>query len=73
MSANIVNHVILVSIYTKKIVSAKKKIVDKLVEWNSAEECTENINEVKITWMALFQHENEFVCSYTVSIVLTVI
>ena len=51
----------------------QKKLVDKLVEWNSAEECTENINEVKITGMALFHHENEFVCSYTVSIVLTVI
>ena len=35
-----------------KIVSARKKLVDKLVE-----ECTENIDEVKIAEMALLSLE----------------
>ena len=46
----------------------RKKLVDKLVE-----ECTENIDEVKIAGMALFEHGNECVCSYTVCVVLAVI
>ena len=47
----------------------RKKLVDKLIEWNSvdsnsvehssAEECTENIGEVKIAEMALYEHRNE--------------
>ena len=41
-----------------KTVSAGKKLVDKLVE-----KCTENIDEVKIAGMTLFEHENECVCS----------
>ena len=45
-----------------------KKLVDKLVE-----ECTEKVDEVKIARMALFEHENECVCSYTISVVLAVI
>ena len=44
----------------------RKKLVDKLVERTSAEECTENIVEVKIARMALFEHENECVCYYTI-------
>ena len=40
----------------------KKKNVDKLVE-----ECTENIDEVKIA------DENEYVCSYIICLVLVVI
>ena len=40
----------------------KKKKVNKLVE-----ECTENIDEVKIA------HENEYVCSYIICLVLVVI
>ena len=43
-------------------------MVDKLVE-----ECTENIDEAKLTGIALFEHGNECVCSYTVCIVLGVI
>ena len=39
----------------------RRKLVDKLVE-----ECTKNIDEVKITRMALFEHGNECVCSYTI-------
>ena len=46
----------------------KKRLVDKLVE-----ECTKNINEVKIAGMALFEHENECVSSYTICAVLAVI
>ena len=43
-------------------------MVDKL-----AEECTENVDEAKLTGIALFEDGNECVCSYTVSIVLGVI
>ena len=39
----------------------RKELVDKLVA-----ECTENIDEVKIARMALFEHENKCVCSYTI-------
>ena len=46
----------------------RKKLVDKLVE-----ECTENIDEVKIAGMALFEHGNECVYSYTICVILTVI
>ena len=42
--------------------------MDKLVE-----ECIENADEVKIAKMALFQDENECVCSYLVCVVLAVI
>ena len=51
-----------------KTVSVLKKLVDKLVE-----ECGENIDEAKLTKIALFEHVNECVCSYTVFIVLGVI
>ena len=37
------------------------------------EECNENIDEAKLTGIALFEHVNECVCSYTVFIVLAVI
>ena len=55
-----------------KIVGAKKKLVDKLVERsfterNSVEECTENIDKVEI------DDENECLCSYITCVVLTVI
>ena len=46
----------------------RKRLVDKLVE-----ECSENIDEAKLTKTALFEHGNECVCSYTVCIVLAVI
>ena len=36
---NVINHVILMNIWTIKTVSAEKKLVDKLVE-----ECTDNID-----------------------------
>ena len=46
----------------------RKRLVDKLTE-----ECTEDIDEAKLTRIALFEHENECVCSYIVCIVLGVI
>ena len=46
----------------------RKSLVDKLVE-----ECNENIDEVKITKINLFEHVNECVCSYTDCIVLGII
>ena len=45
---------------------SRKKLVDKLVE-----ECTENIDKVKIAGMVLFEHGNQ--CSYTICVVLAVI
>ena len=45
-----------------------KRLIDKLVE-----ECTKNVEKVKIARMALFEHENESVCSYIIFVVLTVI
>ena len=45
----------------------RKRLTDKLVE-----ECTENIDEAKLTGIALFEHGNECVCSYTLCIVLGV-
>ena len=46
----------------------RKKLVHEL-----AAECTKNIDEVKIAGMALFEHGNECVCSYTMCVVLAVI
>ena len=46
----------------------RKRLVDKLTE-----ECTENIDETKLAGVALVEHLNECVCSYTVCIVLAVI
>ena len=42
--------------------------MDKLVE-----ECNENIDEAKLTEIALFEHKNECACYYTVFIVLALI
>ena len=46
----------------------RKEFVHKLTE-----ECTENIDKVKVTRMALFEHGNECECSYTICVVLAVI
>ena len=46
----------------------QKKIVDKLIE-----KCTKNVEEVKISKMALLERGNEWVCSYTICIVLAII
>ena len=67
-NVNVMNHVILVNIQIMKIVNIEKRLVDKLVE-----ECNENIDEAKLTEIALFEHKNECVCYYTVFIVLGVI
>ena len=44
----------------------RKRFVDEL-----AEECNENIDETKLTEIALFEHKKECVCYYTVFIVLS--
>ena len=46
----------------------RKRQVDKLTE-----ECTENIDEAKLTGIAIFEHGNECACSYAVCVVLAVI
>ena len=46
----------------------RKKLVDKLVE-----ECAENIDEVKISGMALFERRNECKSSCRIYVVLIVI
>ena len=46
----------------------RKKLVNKLVE-----ECSDNIDEAKLTEIALFEHKNECTCYYTVFIALGVI
>ena len=46
----------------------RKKLVDKLVE-----ECTENIDEVKIVGTTLFERRNEFKSSCIIYVVLTAI
>ena len=56
-----------------KIVSAKKKLVGKLVN-----ECTENAEEVKIAEITSIElhsagHENVCLCSYTICVILAVI
>ena len=51
----------------------RKKLIDKLAERSSAEECTENIDEVKVAEMVLFEHGNECVYSYTICVILAVI
>ena len=63
VNVNAINHTMMASIWIMKTAS-----VDKLVE-----ECSENIDEAKLSEIALFEHVNECVCSYTVCIVLGVI
>ena len=46
----------------------RNKLVDKQIE-----ECTENDEQAKIAGMALFEYENESVCSFTICVVLAVI
>ena len=48
----------------------REKLVDKLIEHNSAEECTESIDEVKIAEIFLTGHENVYVSSYTICVIL---
>ena len=45
-----------------------KKLVDKLVE-----ECTENIDKVKIAGIGLFERRNDFKSSCTIYVVLIAI
>ena len=69
LSVNVINHVILVCEkscdfddyldYEKR--KCRKRLTGKLVE-----ECNENIDEAKLTEIALLEHENECACYYTV-------
>ena len=44
-----------------------------MIERSSAEDCTENIDKVKIAKKALLEHGNECVYSYTICVILAVI
>ena len=57
MSVNVINPVILVSIYTMKC-ECKKSLADKL-----AEECTENIEETRLVKINSSKNENKHKCS----------
>ena len=46
----------------------RKKVVDKLIE-----ECTENIDKVKIAQMSLFERRNDCKCWCTIYVVLIAI
>ena len=50
-----------------------QEIIDKLIERSSAEDCTENIDKVKITKKVLLEHRNECVYSYTICVISAVI
>ena len=58
VSVNVIKLVMLVNIYTMKIVSAEKKLVDELVD-----ECTETVEEVKLAKITLAKNENSYECS----------
>ena len=59
VSVNVINTVILVSIYSIKFVSVKKKLVNKLVGCSSAEECIENIEEIRLVETTSSKNENK--------------
>ena len=64
VNMNAINHVMLLWSYEN--CKCRKKLVDKLVE-----ECTENIDEVKIAEMTLFDRRNEckFLCTIYVVLI----
>ena len=55
VNVNMINDVMLENLWIMKTANVEKKLVDKLVE-----ECTEDIDEVKIVKMTLSEHENKF-------------
>ena len=66
VSVNVIKRVMLVNIYTMKIVNTEKKLTDKLVD-----ECAETIKEVKLTKITLAKNENKYKCNFcTLYIVL---
>ena len=67
-SVNVINHVNVGEYLDYKNCKSRKKLVDKLIE-----ECTENIDEVKIAEKALLEHGNECVYSYKICVILAVI
>ena len=58
VSVNVIKLVMLVNIYTMKIVSAEKTLVDELVDG-----CTETVEEVKLAKITLAKNENSYECS----------
>ena len=67
VSANPINHVMLVNIQTIKALSAEKnQLINQFTNLL-------NVQEAKIAEMALFEHEIKCVCSRTICIVLTAI
>ena len=59
VSVNVINRVILVSEYLDyENCKCRKKLVDKLVE-----ECTENVEEIKLAKITLAEKENKYKCS----------
>ena len=66
VSVNVIKRVMLVNIYTMKIVNTEKKLTDKLVD-----ECAETIKEVKLTKITLAKNEDKYKCNFcTLYIVL---
>ena len=65
---NVINHVNVGEYLDYENCKSRKKLVDKLIE-----ECTENIDEVKIAEKALLEHGNECVYSYKIYVILAVI
>ena len=54
VNVNVIKIVILVNVYTMKICTCRKKLVDKLID-----ECTETIEEVKLAEITIFENENK--------------
>ena len=55
VSVNVINRLILASILDYQNCKCRKKLVDKLVE-----ECTENVEEVKLAKITLAENENKY-------------
>ena len=55
VNVNVIKIVILVKVYTMKICTCRKKLVDKLID-----ECTETIEEVKLAEITIFENENKY-------------
>ena len=58
VSVNVIKPVILVNIYIMKVVSAEKRLVDKLVD-----ECTETVEKAKLAKRILTENENSYKCT----------
>ena len=69
VNANAINLAMLVNIWIIQIVSAEKKLADKLID-----ECTETIEETKLVNITFTENENNYECgSCIVYIVLMIV